>query len=122
MRRTVCRAVAVVLLLAGLVVLLLPQVFQQRFNYVTRQVVRDFEQAIAEEAGQMEKLYQRLVEENRRLYLQNQQDLYDPFSFEQPGIDLSGYGLPDNIIGYLEIPRLEEQLPIYLGANTEIME
>lgn len=117
----VLRLLAVLLLLVGLGVLLFPQISQQIYNYGTRQLVREFEQSMATQSDLLEQLYQRLLEENRSLYLQGQRNLYDPFSYEQPGVDLSRYGITDNLIGYLDIPRLGEQLPIYLGANEENM-
>lgn len=34
-------------------------------------------------------------------------------------VDMSFYGIEDNIIGFLEIPDLDLELPILLGANSE---
>lgn len=66
-------------------------------------------------------LYQKLKEENEKLYETNQENLTDPFSYEQASIDLSEYGIENNIIGYITIPKIDISLPILLGANTENM-
>ena len=44
-----------------------------------------------------------------------------PFAYETPAFDLTGYGLPDDVIAALWIPRLDLQLPVYLGANAANM-
>ena len=68
-----------------------------------------------------EELYQFLKAENERLFETGQDELIDAFSYQTAGIDLSGYGLEDECIGYLEVPSIGIQLPIYLGANSENM-
>ena len=45
----------------------------------------------------------------------------DPFAYETPAFDLTGYGLPDDMIAALWIPRLNLDLPVYLGASTANM-
>lgn len=58
---------------------------------------------------------------NQEIYEEGQSNLKDPFSYEQPGIDLTAYGLTENVVGTIEIPRLKLTLPIYLGATKENM-
>ena len=61
----------------------------------------------------------------KRLFLQifaeGQSGLKDPFAYETPAFDLTGYGLPDDMIAALWIPRLNLDLPVYLGASTANM-
>lgn len=66
-----------------------------------------------------EELYQELVLRNETLFEEKQSKLTDPFVYETPDIDLTEYGLTDNIIGYLSIPAMDVEVPILLGANTE---
>lgn len=61
----------------------------------------------------MEELYQELKQRNETLYLEHQKNLTDPWSYEQPGIDLTTYGLEGNIIGFLSIPKMEIDLPYF---------
>ena len=66
-------------------------------------------------------LYQFLMAENKRLYEAGQKDLKDAFSYEVAGIDLSQFGIEDNVIGYIHLPSINMELPIYLGANKANM-
>jgi len=69
----------------------------------------------------LDRLYEHLKSENERIYADGQADLSDAFSYEQPAVDLSEYGLSDNIIGFISLPSIDMELPIYLGANTANM-
>ena len=69
----------------------------------------------------LDKLYKDLQEKNQKLYEDMQNNLVDPFSYEQPAIDLSEYGIYNNVIGYINIPKMNVELPILLGANSANM-
>jgi len=62
-------------------------------------------------------LYQLVAEYNRNLYETGQRDLVDPFSFEQVDFSLEEFGFSEEMIGYITIPRMDIELPIFLGAN-----
>ncbi len=68
-----------------------------------------------------ERLYQDLKLKNEELFQNKQHNLTDPFSYEQPTIDLNNYGIDNNTIGYIHIPKMQVELPIILGANKENM-
>ena len=122
--------IAVLLFVAGLLVMLFPtftnwlygqEVKQQRQSF--EQQIEEIEKVSASDASVMpfDELYQELKRRNQELFLTRQRDLKDPFSYEQPTIDLSKYGLDGNIIGFISIPKMGVELPIMLGANTENM-
>lgn len=69
----------------------------------------------------LEELYRDLQAYNERLYQEGQSSLQDPFDYESPSFDLTRYGFSQNIIGTLWVPRMEIELPVYLGANSETM-
>uniref|UniRef100_UPI003FED40AA class C sortase n=1 Tax=Candidatus Fimivicinus sp. TaxID=3056640 RepID=UPI003FED40AA len=77
-------------------------------------------QSQADSSGQaaLEELYREMQRYNERLFREGQK-LTDPFAYEQPSFDLTQFGLSDNIVGYLSIPELGIQLPVYLGASRE---
>lgn len=54
---------------------------------------------------------------NERIYLEEQKGLCDPWSYQQPSFSLEEYGLEDEVFGAISIPRLELEMPIYLGAT-----
>lgn len=72
-------------------------------------------------AEQLEGLRQELQTYNEQLYQAGQTNLQDPFDYEMPSFDLTKYGFSQNIIGTLWVPRMEVELPIYLGANSDTM-
>ena len=47
--------------------------------------------------------------------------LADPFSYEARSIDLAAFGIRDDLFGFLEIPKLNVRLGIYLGATRANM-
>ena len=56
---------------------------------------------------------------NRRIWEEKQSGLCDPWSYEQPSFQLRDYGIPDEVFGVISIPRLELEMPIYLGATYQ---
>lgn len=58
---------------------------------------------------------------NEQIYEDGQKDLKDPFSYEEASFDLTQYGFEENVIGYISIPKIDVELPIYLGATNENM-
>lgn len=74
---------------------------------------------ISENEDILPDLYEEMSLYNQTLYENKQKDLTDPFSYESASFDLTEYGLSDNIIGYLTIPSMDVELPVYLGANEE---
>lgn len=61
----------------------------------------------------MSKLYEDSVAYNNRLKLK--QDFTEPW--EYAALDLSNYGIYDDMYGYVNIPSIDVNLPIYLGAT-----
>ena len=131
--------ISIVVFLTGLAVLLYPaytdrlyrkEVQQQRTAF-EEQIEAAFErqiEAAKERAPEeplpalpFEDLYQELKRRNDTLFAEKLKDLKDPFSYQQPAVALSEFGLEGNIIGFISIPKMEIELPILLGANTENM-
>lgn len=69
----------------------------------------------------MEQLFQKLRDYNRQIYEEGQINFRDPFSYEAAPIDLTEYGFEENVIATIWIPRLDVELPVYLGATAENM-
>lgn len=123
MVRIVIKIIAIIFIVTGIILFCFPYAS----NYVYEQEVEEKKEEFIEEISKeenedlLENLYQELKARNEELYNSNQENLVDPFSYEQPTIDLSEYGVYDNTIGYISIPKLNLELPIILGANTENM-
>lgn len=58
---------------------------------------------------------------NQKLIEDGQEELRDPYAYENSDFNLTEYGIEDGIVGYLKIPKMDIELPLYLGANDENM-
>ncbi len=56
---------------------------------------------------------------NAEIYAGGQSGLTDPFAYEEAPLDLAAYGYDDDVLAVLWIPRLNLELPVYLGASRE---
>lgn len=119
--KRIIRIIAVLILLVGIGVFTYPYITQFFYDQGVSKLVDTFEADVESRDPQLESLYQKMVQDNQVMFANGQEDLRDPFSYEQAGIDLTQYGLTDNIVGYISIPKMEIILPIYLGASTENM-
>lgn len=142
------RFFSILLMLAGAGICMYPKVAELYGEYSRRAVVKefvressDFLQTPFEDNGkkgeslgshstgsdgnnnknQLEDLYYELKAYNEKIFKENQKDLKDAFSYQDGCFDLTQYGLTENIIAVLWIPRLDEELPVYLGATKENM-
>lgn len=151
MSRKVRVLLAVLLVLLGAGVFFYPKLSELYSSWKTQQTLADIEQMQAQnqtvptvpaatasvgeettataaatvpvetEPSEMDLLYQELVAYNERIYAEGQENLRDPFSYQTPAIDLTEYGFEENIIATIWIPRMEVELPVYLGATSENM-
>jgi len=63
-------------------------------------------------------LYAAMQDYNAEIYAGGQSGLTDPFAYEEAPLDLAAYGY-DDVLAVLWIPRLNLELPVYLGASRE---
>lgn len=59
-----------------------------------------------------------MVAYNLKIYAEKQAGLNNKASYKTPSFRLSDYGLDSEVFAVIQIPKLELQLPIYLGANA----
>jgi len=113
---------AFALIIAGLAVILYPYACQHLYKQQAKQVIREYEDrmaayAEAESDDAWEWLYEMMVQYNKELYESNQSELTDAFSYQQVDFSLKQFGFDEEMIGYLTVPKMNIELPIYLGAN-----
>ncbi len=58
---------------------------------------------------------------NLQLYENGQKNLNCQLAYETPSFSLSDYGLEDEIFAVISIPKLDLEMPIYLGATYQHM-
>jgi len=131
MKRLFLQIFAWLAILLGVGLMLQPTVSQYLAARQSTKTVQKFVQAAeaaapavaettdnAEPARAYPELYDALQAYNAQIFAEGQSGLKDPFAYETPAFDLTGYGLPDDMIAALWIPRLNLDLPVYLGAST----
>jgi len=120
---------ALLLLAAGLAMIQYPNVCQHLYKRKAEQIISDYQDRLDEYTrpqpesggGEWDWLYEMIVQYNEELYENGQSSLVDAFSYQQVGFGLVRFGFDEEMIGYLSIPKMGIELPIYLGANRENM-
>lgn len=64
-------------------------------------------------------LYQKMKVYNEKIYQENQSGMTDPWTLEQQSVDLSEFGNTTGLLGYITIPAIDIEMPIYLGATMD---
>lgn len=126
-------AAMVLLFVFGLAIFLYPYVHKVVVDTTLRNESQEFIDRVTEELWEDEQLHEDestvpaepfhrdLLEAmeayNECIYLEEQKGLCDPWSYQQPSFTLGDYGIENEIFGAISIPKLELELPIYLGAT-----
>ena len=117
---------ALVLLVLGGALLLMPGVTAVLDQVRVERTVEESRVATDEDAGDQaapdpadDPTYQALEAYNERVREGTGDKVNDPFAFSAD--DLAAIGLPDGIVGTLDIPKMGVTLPLYLGSTYEHM-
>jgi len=124
--RKILIAMALFLLLTGVGVVVYPHMQQALYRQYARGIISGFEERLEgyraeSEDGSLRWLYEKIVAYNMSLYETGQADLIDPFSLSQIDFSLLQFGFEEEMIGYITIPRMDIELPIFLGASDANM-
>ena len=118
----------IVLAFASAAIALRPLVFRaektreiQRETKQFYETVEQTSQAQEQEEIPYEQLLTAFQRHNEWLYAGKQGNLTGPEAYAESLFDLTDYGLPDQTFGVINIPALELEMPLYLGANEENM-
>ena len=106
---------AALLAAAGICVLLWPVFTGHRLQADTDEAVQSFLEE--REPNPYPELLADLQAYNQRIYAEKQSNLTSLEACEEPAVDLTAYGIDDEIIGVLEVPAMELTMPVYLGAS-----
>ena len=60
-----------------------------------------------------------MIAYNVSIYMDGQAGLVDAWSYQKESFDLAQYGIEDSIAGYITIPSIDVEMPLYLGASYE---
>ena len=106
----------VLLLLLGLGILSFPKIHSFFTTIEQKQKIQSFKETISNQSDK-DALYKQMKQYNEKIYKEHQKDLKDAWSYSQNTFDLGILNLDMNIIGYIEIPKLDVQIPLFIGAN-----
>ncbi|WP_426350698.1 class C sortase [Alloiococcus sp. CFN-8] len=128
MIRRIFFIIGIFFFLAGLALFLYPQINGWLIEKDNEKAISSFKK---ERESQMKndadierenpELYEAIKEYNLELFETGQTDLKDAWSYEQDPINLESFSLKEGVIGYIEIPKITVELPLYLGASEENM-
>ena len=92
--------VAVLFIIVGIFVFCFPYINNLFYEKDVETRKEDFIEQISDENNKtkLDELYQELQRRNQELFESNQANLVDPFSYEQPTIDLSQYGIINGMV------------------------
>ena len=124
MKRIWLFILAGLLLLTGLGLLLYPNINRLAAGFTDREKISHFREE-QKEAEEEETPYADLLiqmqDYNEEIYENGQEDLKDVWSYEQNPFDFDTAGLADDMTGYITIDAMDEEMPLYIGANEENM-
>lgn len=74
-----------------------------------------------EESRPYPELWNSMAVYNQQIYADGQSTLSETGAYQAKLFSLTDYGLPDETFGVISIPRLDLEMPLYLGATDENM-
>ena len=120
------RLFCVILILAGLTIFFMPDALTAVVDRDTEYEITTFETSYPGEDGdgeetmeEMDALLDTIKKYNQDIYESGQAEFKDAWSYEQPPIELSG--LKGDVFGYIEVPAMGIEYPLYLGASSSNM-
>ena len=90
---------------------------------VSHAIVQNPEATELEETlpGEYPELWQAMRNYNESIYREGQAGLSDESAYELPSFVLADYGLASEVFAVLSIPKLNLEMPLYLGATKQHM-
>ena len=113
------KVILIIMFILGLSLVITPIITDRLYNINVDNLEKKYDKIIKLiDEQKLKALTELLEEENKKLYINKQISFKNQEHYlENATIDLSKYGLEDNIFGFIEIPSIDIKLPIYLGAN-----
>lgn len=115
MKRKMLNIVAILMIFLGVIFLFFSEIVTIIFEVRSEKVLENLKKE-AKDQKQEDLFYKKAYEYNQKIYFQKQKKLKDAWSYEKIPID---FEKNKNIFGYIQIPKMQEKLPLYLGATKE---
>lgn len=120
--KKIIKAAAGIVFLIGIGLFLYPSVTKWFSNHMAEKEIDGF-QKYSEEItdDNLTELYQAMQQYNEKIYEESQTGLLDQLAGQKSDFHLDKWGIQNNVVGYISIPKMEVELPLYLGATEENM-
>ncbi|HMM07206.1 MAG TPA: class C sortase [Clostridiales bacterium] len=128
-KRKIGIGLGIIVFLVGLTILLFPHINNAISKHIEANIVADFQktfhvgersQGASGQISQYGDLYDALQVYNKSIF-DNHQSEMTTTAFADFPVPLGDYGLADDGIGYITIPKMNLELPLNLGASKENM-
>lgn len=118
--------IAFLFYLVGIIIFSLPKCNEQKNRFQNKAEFQKWEETkknLEKQEKQSKKraLKKEMEEYNKKIARNHQKDLKDPWAYEQAGISFKVYGIQNEMLGKIEIPKMDLELPLYAGATQEHM-
>ncbi|MCI9131226.1 class C sortase [Thomasclavelia cocleata] len=115
-------ALTIIGFLIGLGIFLYPHISSWMINNEVRDAIEEFKtNSSLAYSKQKDALYQAMMAYNETLYLSGQSEISDAWTFKQEEFKFNDYDYKNNAVATITIPKMELEMPIYLGATKENM-
>ncbi|MFR2768009.1 MAG: hypothetical protein ACLTAI_06830 [Thomasclavelia sp.] len=108
--------------LAGLCFFLFPYVNSWMVNNDAKKEIESFE-VLKEEKNfdTHDLLFEMMEDYNNKLYKDGQNDISDAWTFDQKDFVIGDYDFKNDVFATISIPKMNLEMPVYLGASKENM-
>lgn len=117
MKKIISKIIGMSLILLGIAVFLYPVIVNQvNKRYMKEKIDIFVIESRYEDVSEKDTLKQAFIYYNQMLYEEGQ-NIVDTFSYQVEEFNLREYGYSENIVAYIDVPKMNITLPIYLGAT-----
>lgn len=110
-----------IIIFTGIMVLLYPYFTDRAYNQKIERQKKFYFHHTSGMSNKMDRLYHELQKRNEQLFINGQEKFCSITSYQRSTMNLKLYGINNNTIGYIVIPDMKVNLPIFLGASEENM-
>ena len=119
MKKQGFRIIAALLFLAGAIIFAYPLGESAVMEYRDRSTIKTFNETKKEKENSARELRTQFEEYNRELCEKGQDDLSDAWNYEDGTFDYDNTGLAEEVVGYITVPAMDIELPLYIGADEK---
>lgn len=128
--KKIVRMVSILLIVAGIIAFLYPDIANLRQKHDTENYIAEFEKLYNDYERNQNKndnkqdmpykdLYNAILEYNERIYNDGQKEFKDAWCYTQTPVNIDC--LENDLFGYIEIPTMNVKLPLFIGASDANM-